>query len=114
MIMLVPIAGFLTANLLVLVYGQLSAQITTVRGLFLLPLVWFPLIYIVNVSFSAAFHWGAKAHLSIPTLFLLHIGGYVLLLWLGNVLVWKQAFPPLQLLGIALLLTGIVLVLVGR
>ncbi len=111
MIALLSALLFTLGNTISFLYAYRSANVADIRGLLLLPLLWFPFLYVLNIAFSGAFFLGSRT-LGITALMLLNIGSYFLILVLGNHFFLHESLTTLQFVGASCILVGIVLVAV--
>ncbi len=109
---LLVLGSFLIANIATFVYAALSAKGNW--NVFLLPIVYFPIIYILDLAYSYAFVVGARSGYTVSLLLLVYIALYVVSLFIANALVWKEPVNPYQIVGVFLVVIGAGLILLKR
>ncbi len=108
MYLAITILAFVLTNIGILTYAHVSAKSSF--HFLLLPALFFPLLYVINASFSVAFLAGQRAQIGIALLLFLNIAVNVTLSLLGNAFVWKESIALAQWIGIALIVCGASLV----
>lgn len=104
--------SLLVSNVCVITYAHLSSK--SHYSALLLPIIFFPLLYVLNATYSGGFQFGAKAGIGVATIALISLGLNYLVLFLANTFIWKEPFGYLHLLGAALILSGGILLVVTK
>lgn len=104
--------SLLVSNVCVITYAHLSSK--SHYSALLLPVIFFPLLYVLNAAYSGGFQFGAKADMGVATIVLISLGLNYLLLFLANTFIWKEQFGVLQIIGAVLILCGGILLIVTK
>jgi hypothetical protein len=103
---------FIISNTAIYIYAILSqsSQFSSGWKILLLPIIFFPLLYLGNVFFSSAFIYSQKIPLSVAVAGILNLAIAVIIFMIGHKIYFHQNIDLKMFLGSLLVITGAILI----
>jgi len=109
--LLFSIICFVFSNICLYIYSILSRD-STLSGwkILLIPLIFFPIIYIANILFSSAWILANKTNISTAIIGIINLAIGIIIFMLGHAIYYKQNFSFPMIFGSILVILGAILI----